>query len=218
MPGKSKQRRNKRQAKGKQPSVSGLTTLNVGFPDRFRIKHAYGTYFIGAPAAGAQSWQSFRGNSVYDPDFSGAGTTAFSYTQASTIYNRYRVLSSRLVVEATNTGTTPLRFTVLAAIVNAPPAASFVPGQRHIAQGIVGTTGTVGWRHTAHARTSAIFGVPESQVLSEDDFAGVVGGNPNNVWYWHVVIFNPGAVAGACSVSIRVEYETVWSMPLALAP
>ncbi len=198
--------------------VSGLTTVSLGFPDRFRIKHPYGTYFIGVPAAGAQSWQSFRGNSVYDPDFSGAGSTAFSYTQASAIYNRYRVLGSRITVEATNTGTVPLRFSIIAAIVNSPPTATNVPGQRHVAQGIVGTTGTVGWKHTAMARTSAIFGVPEAQVLSEDDFAGVVGGNPNNVWYWHVVMYNPGAAAGSCSISIRIEYDTVWSMPLALAP
>jgi len=211
-----KQRKAKRS--GKAPAISGLTTISTGFPDRFKIKQSYGTYFIGAPGAGVQSWNSFRGNSVFDPDFSGAGTTAFGYTQLSAIYNRYRVLGSKITVDVTNTGTVPLRISIVATIVNAPPTATALPGQRHIAQGMVGTTGTVGWKHTAMARTAAIFGVPESQVMSEDDFAGLVGGNPNNVWYWHVVMFNPGGVAGACNVSVRIEHDVAWSMPLLLAP
>jgi len=214
----SKKQQRRRSGKNKTQKISGLTTVSVGLPDRFHVVMPYGTYFIGAPGAGVQSWNSFRGNSIFDPDFSGAGTTAFAYTQLAGLYNRYRVLSSKIVVEVTNSGTVPLRCSIVATIANAPPTATALPGQRHIAQGMVGTTGTVGWKHTARAPTARIFGVPEAQVLSEDDFAGLVGGNPNNVWYWHVVMFNPGGAAGACNVSIRIEYDVVWSMPLLMAP
>lgn len=198
--------------------MTGLSTVAVGFPDRFKIVQAYGTYFIGAPAAGAQSWNSFRGNSVFDPDFSGGGSTAFSFTQCAAIYNRYRVLGSRITLDVINSGSAPLRIALVATIANSPPTASYLPGQRHVAQGMIGTSGTVGWKHTAFARTASVFGVPESQVLSEDDFAGLSSGNPNNVWYWHVVMFNPSAVAGLCSVAVRIEYDVAWSMPLLLAP
>lgn len=217
MPSKQN-KRSKRQKKQKSPGVTGLTTVKLGMPDRLMTTMSYGTYILGAPAAGAQSWNSFRGNSVYDPDFSGGGTTAFTYSQLSLIYNRYRVLGSRIVVEITNYGTVPLRCAIVASITNTPPTASLLPGQRHVAQGMIGTTGTVGWKHVASARTARIFGVPEKQVLAEDDFAGLVGGNPNNVWYWHLVFFNPGAAAGACNVSVRIEYDVAWSMPLLLAP
>jgi len=206
----------KQQAKG--GGVSGLTTVRMGLPDRFMTTMVYGTYLIQPTVAGAQVWNSYRGNSVFDPDFSGAGTTAFTYTQLSAVYNRYRVLSSRAIVEVINSGTVPCRIALMATIDNAPPVATYVIGQRHIAQGMIGTTGTVGWKHTATATTAAIFGVPKAQVMAEDDFAGLVGGNPNNGWYWHVVFFNPGAVAGAVNLSIRIEYTVAWSMPLLIAP
>lgn len=221
---KNAQRRQGRKAKVQQSrnrkQISGLTSFQVGFPDRFKIRHAYGTYQVsGALAASGVYTYSFRGNSVYDPDFSGVGTTAFSYTQCSALYNRYRVIASKLTFELIDTGTTPLQVVLTASISNSPPGAwPQIVGGRHIAKGAVATGGPINWDHTASATTAKIFGVPNSQVMSEDDFAGLVGSNPNNVWYWHISVWNTGSVAGNFVYSVRIEYDTFWSMPLPLVP
>lgn len=214
---KSGQRRRQKRA-GRGSGTTGLTSLRVGLPDRFRVTMPYSTYQVFAPAAGAVAYYTFRGNSVFDPDFTGVGTTAFTYTQLSGLYNRYRVVSSKLFVDAVNTGTTALTVVVQATIANAPASATNIIGQRHVAEGSISPNGPVAWKHVASAKTHAIFGVPESQVMSEDDFAGLTGGNPNNVWYWHVSVFNPGGVAGAANVRVRIDYEVFWSMPLLIAP
>jgi hypothetical protein len=172
----------------------------------------FSQYQIYAPAAGASGIYSYLGNSVYDPDFSGAGNTAGFYSSLFPLYNRYRVLGSKLTIEANNTGTVPLRIYLIASVANTPPSVTYLPQQRHIAMGA--STPSIAWDHTAQAATSKIFGVPQSQILSEDDFAGLIGASPNNVWYWHIVVYNPSGVAGACNVQVRIEYETVWSMPL----
>lgn len=170
-----------------------------------------------APAAGTVSINSYRGNGVYDPDFTGVGTTAYTYSQLSALYNRYRVIGSRIFVNFTNTGTGVQTHLLQASIANSPPTTVQWFGGRHMARGTT-SPGKPAFTHIASARTAKIFGVPESQVMSEDDFAGLVGGNPNNVWYWHIGSYNPTAAATTGTVDVRIEYDVIWSMPLNIAP
>ncbi len=203
----------------KKTGLSGLTTVRLGLPDRFHVTHTYGANFQLAPAAGNWARQTMRGNSVYDPDFTGVGTTAFAFTQVSALYYRYRVLASKLTVDFMNTGNVPLVVSIQATIANSPPVSANLIGARHMNERVIAPGGMASWKQVASARTAKIFGVPEAQVLSEDDFTGLVSSNPNNVWYWHLVATNNfGAVAGSCVVNVRLEYETLWSMPFDLAP
>jgi hypothetical protein len=197
--------------------------LSSGIRDRFKADQPFGSFQVYAPPAASFATYTYRGNSVYDPDFSGTGSTASSYTQLSALYNRYRVFGSRLEIDAINLGTTPLTVYICASITNTPPtiASGGLIAARHVFERTVGAAGSgpIFLKHTASARTSKIFGVPETQVLCEDDFAGLVGGNPNNVWYWHLVVFNPSAAAaGSMNIKVRINYDTVWSMPLNLLP
>jgi hypothetical protein len=222
--GRRNKNKNNQGAKGgsrPKPGIGfrGLTTVREGFPDRFKTKQVFGYYQILAPAAGNRASYSFRGNSVYDPDFTGAGSTAFTYTQLSALYNRYRVISSKITIEAFNQGTVPLIIVLGASISNSLPSTDRTLGLRHMAQSTIVPGGPANWKHTAAAGTAAVFGVPLSQVMSEDDFAGLIGGNPNNVWYWHLQAQNlNGATAGSVLITVRLEYEAIWSMPLDLAP
>lgn len=212
-------RRQRRRDKRAQNGIVGLSTIQQGFPDRFRTMMVFGNYQLLIPAAGNKAAHTFRGNSVYDPDFTGAGLTANTYSQLSLLYNRYRVLSSRIHLEYINQGTVPLIGVVSASISNALPNTDRTIGQRHTARGTMVPGGPNKWDHTASVATHAVFGVPKMQVLSEDDFAGLVGASPNNNWWWHVQVMNlNGAVAGSCLVVIRIEYQVVWSMPLDQAP
>lgn len=195
--------------------IYGLSNTLSGLSDSFVCDMPYGAVATLAPAASGYSYYSFRGNSVYDPDYTSIGYTAFHYSKLSLLYNRYRVLASTIEVTATNTGTVPLNVYYIATIANSPPDQLAIQGARHFASGVVAPGGPAVWKHTAGATTAKIFGVPERQVRDEDDFAGLVGGNPNNVWYWHVSAFNPGATAGAVSFSVRIVYKVLWSMPLA---
>jgi len=218
MPNHKQQRKGTRRNKGRQ-AISGLTNVRVGLPDRLRVTMTYGTYVVLAPGAGGTASQSFRANSLFDPDFTGVGTTAFPYSKLSLLYNRYRVVRSRIWIEGVNTGTTPITYYLTATIVNSVAATENELGGRHTARGTAAPGGPISWKHKASATTAAIFGVPPSQVMSEDDFAAIVGGNPNNVWYYHVLAFNNSAgTSGATTVNVRIEFDTFWSMPLNLAP
>jgi len=197
------------------PSLYGLSSIPLGLGDTFLTDMPYGAALTLSPAAATYAYTSFRGNSVYDPDYTNIGYTAFHYSKLSTLYNRYRVLSSTIEVTAVNTGTVPVNVYLVATINNAPPDQLAILGARHYANGVTAPGGPVFWKHTAGASTAQIFGVPEAQVKSEDDYAGLVGGNPNNVWYWHCSAYNSAAAAGVVTFNVRIVYKVLWSMPLA---
>jgi hypothetical protein len=90
----------------KVPKVFGVTTTPCIVPSRFRGKMFYNTVLALAPAAGGVAANVFRMNSVFDPDFSGVGSSAVAYTQLSALYGRYRVMAAKIFVEFVNVSAT----------------------------------------------------------------------------------------------------------------
>lgn len=195
----------------------GLTANPIGISDQFTTDMPYGAAFAINIAAGSASYYSWRGNSVYDPDYTGVGYTAFHYSKLSLLYNRYRVLSSQIELAVMNTGAAACTAYLIATIVNGPPGVNQMLGSKHVAFAQIVPGGPATWKHKAGMTTHECFGVPASQVISEDDFAGLVGGNPNNAWYWHVYFVNNTAVATTVEINLRLNFKTRWSMPLAVS-
>jgi hypothetical protein len=196
----------------------GLTDTVRGISDSFRTDMPYGVQITVTVAAATTTYYSFRGNSVYDPDYSSTGTTALNYSKLSLLYNRYRILASSAELTCACIGASPITCYLIATIANSPPAKEPLLGSKHVAYGYIAPGGPAVWKHCAGIPTHKVFGVPAQQVLSEDDFAGLVGGNPNNVWYWHVVFYNASAVNTTVDFALRLNYQTVWSMPLTVSP
>lgn len=203
----------------RRPKLSGLSRRVVGLPDRMRLTMPYGSEGLISPAAGSYAVQSFRGNSVYDPDFSGTGTTAFLYTQMTALYYKYRVLGIRAEVNFLDSATAPLTVGVLVSNQNTVPSMPYLIGARHCWRMILAPGGPQTCKHTISATTGAVYGVTEKVVRSEDDFTAVAGTNPNNTWWLHLFIDNTiSAAPGYAAYSLRVEYDVEWSIPLNLAP
>jgi hypothetical protein len=72
-----------------------------GLPPRVRVKLAY--YQQEAVATSVTSTQVWRGNSVFDPDFTGTGGQPYNFDDWAIFYNRYRVLGCRIITTITNT-------------------------------------------------------------------------------------------------------------------
>jgi hypothetical protein len=169
--------------------------------------------------AGAASMYVFRLNSVYDPDFTGTGTTAYTYTQMAANYGRYRVLGFRAFVTFKNTTTSPQNAIIaLSPATTVGTSISQIMSQRHVwMKPLASKDGNGIISHAVSGTVGKVYGVPEAQVRTEDDFASVAGANPNNGIYLHVGFFQDVA-AGTASMLIRIEYDVVWSLPLETSP
>jgi len=196
--------------------IRGVSSAATIFPPLFRGKQRYQGLFSLAPAANSPAINVFRWNSVYDPDFSGTGQTAQTYTQLSALYGRYRVMHAKMTVEFVNTAAVALScFVVLSPATTLGTNIAQILGQRFIwTGGIGGAQGAATLKHTVSAPVGRIYGVPASQVRIEDDFAAVTGSNPNNGVFAHVGVYCPGGSSGAMTMHVTIDYDVVWSLPL----
>lgn len=211
----SANRNSRRRSKPSRVSVRGFAPSKNVFPLEMRGTVTYATVLALGPAAGAIVDQVFRLNSVYDPDYSGVGSTAFGYTQYAALYQRYRVLRATARIVWDNLATNPIT-----AFVCATPntvistGINIIQGQRLSWVGGVGGVGGNSTReHTISAPIHIVFGCPARQVATEHDFASAVGANPSNSVYLHVGAYQNGASAGSFNLQVRIEYDVIFSMP-----
>ncbi len=214
---KKNNRRNRMQRQGKL--VRGFTPSANVFPLQMRGKVTYATVLAFAPAAGAISDQVFRLNSIYDPDYTGTGTTALGYTQYAALYQRYRVLGATVRVVWDNMNTNPITAFVCATPNTAISSSiAYIQAQRLSWVGGVGGVGGNSTReHVVSVPIHKAWGCPDKQVRSENDFAAGINANPTNVVYLHVGAYQNGATTGVYNLQVRIEYDVIFSMPYDLS-
>ncbi len=201
-------------ARGFLPNPSLFPAMRVG-------TLTYDSIVAFTPAASALSYNSYRANSVYDPDFTGVGTTAVGYTAMSSVYNRYRVLSVSVHATFTNTTATPCTAFVVASPLNTL-GTNFnqIVSQRFAWYKPLNCVNSVPVVHNFKVPISVVYGASKAAVRQEDDYTAVVGTNPNNVVFLHVGVLNDtGGAVGSYGVraNLRMRFTTEWSIPLLLA-
>lgn len=211
--------RKKRNRGGGGSGIVGLTKTPAIIPSMWRGKMFFNTVLQAGPPAGAMAVNVFRTNSIFDPDFTGGGTTAFAYYQLSSLYGRYRVLGFHSKIMFVNTSSTvPLTCLIAVNPVNTI-GTNFTNAcaQRHVWTKCISTSvGAGATEHEVGGKIGKFYGVPARQVREEDDFAAVVGSNPNNVVYMHIGVYS-NALAGTANIHVRMEFDVVWSLPLEMA-
>lgn len=211
------QRQSKKTKPGKRRAViTGLTTTPAFFPDRMRGKLFYDGNFPFTLAASTLSSTVFRANSVHDPDFSGAGTTAAGYSTCAAVYLRFRVLAVKAIITVENTGVASTTMIVTANNLNTIGTSMTVAmAQRHVYSAPIGpTTGNGIKKHVVSFPIWKVYGARPKQVLDEDDFTGTTASPiPNNQVFLHVG-FNTGSTASSAILNVRLEYDVEWSIPV----
>lgn len=149
----------------------------------------------------------FRGNSLYDPDGTGAGRTVTGHAEMGAIYTNYRVLASRITVEWYGVTFTqkgikchvfPRRDAAIGAGVQ-----NEINTQPNQAACLVTEMEPKG-KTVHYTTTGPLFGVSNANDI---DFGAAFGANPNIQWYWLVAVTSgPGDVVKA---TITIEYYTI---------
>lgn len=129
----------------------------------------------------------YRGNSLYDPDYATGGGQPMGRDQLATLYNSYKVTGCSIKLTVTSNTGTPLR----AAIIPSTSAVAFTdfleaceqPGSKKMALSTY-TGGLSSKTIKRKVKTKNILGI---QMLDDEEEA-VMGANPSNEWYYHVLI------------------------------
>lgn len=108
---KSRRRGGNRLYRTRRAPNSGITSLSLkrglGMPDRFTTCLSFSHFRrLDTGASGVPVSQLYRGNSLFDPDFTGLlGKQPNYYDQISAMYNHYMVWGSKITVTITNVET-----------------------------------------------------------------------------------------------------------------
>lgn len=226
--GKSSRRSKSRRNKGKhsgRPSpaggggVRGFLPQPSLFPPARWGTHLYDGVFTLAPAASAIAYNTFRINSVWDPDFTGVGTTVTGYTSMAALYNRYRVVCCSAHITFVTAATTPVTAFAVASSTNTVGTSyTSIMSQKNSWTAPIGNVNTRGLTHRFKMPVHTVYGTSRRAVLEEDDWAGLTGVHPNNAVYLHVgVLNNTGTAATGIQILVRLTMNTRWDLPLLTA-
>lgn len=197
--------------------LSGFLSNPTLFPARRVGTMVYDTILALSPAATSIAYNTYRANSVYDPDFTGVGTTASGYGTMATLYNRYRVLRVSITLNATSASTLPGTLFVIATPLNTVGTSySAIMSQKYVWTRQLSCVNASGVSHRLAFPVERIYGTTRAAVLAEDDFAAITGTSPNNVVFLHVGVYNNTGTAFTTQIQcmLRFSFLVEWSLPL----
>lgn len=177
--------------------------------------HALGT--ITEPAASTGGIYQFRLNSIYDPDYTGVGTTANGYTALSALFSLFRVARVRVVVRL-SLSTSGQAVVGMLAGLNSTVTSNYQMLEvepNAVSKVIQGNTG--GARSVAEFNRSftlpKVCGITKAQFMNDMDFAHPTGSNPAKSIYLTVFIAGNSAAAQTMIYNVRLIYEVEVSNP-----
>lgn len=216
MPKSNKRNRSKKGGKAK------------GIPATFQImppayRRAYMTYTDASTLTEAAAWTgnhyTWRLNSIFDPNFTGVGSTAWGYTSITAMYALFRVVRVRVIARL-SLATSGQAIVGLMPGMNSTYSASYLGWQAQpncISKTIQGNAG--GEHSIANFDVTfdlaKLAGITPSQYQTDFDFAHAAGSNPTRNLY--VSAFLAGQTTGAAQTAIynvRLIYEVELSQPL----
>lgn len=210
-------RSHRRYTKHKRNSPSTMIARNPSIvADRYYVKLKYTAVHPGIFTGAAFTNFQIRGNSLYDPNLTGAGTQPRGFDILNQLYSKYRVLGSSIDFQLVQNSTSAATANTLVGIVPQPTTTSpsdvtdiaNQPRARWRLTGPNHGSGPIRVRH--YMSTRKIFGLSKREVADED-YAADVGANPSNLWIWNI---SSGTLDGTSTVNaesvITVTYYAVF--------
>jgi len=162
--------------------------------DSVRVRLPYEAVLEPAATTGSLYLYQFRGNSVYDPDYTGAGGQAAGFDQWAAFFNEYTVISSSLEIEYISGQNYSVEVVTFPSYNVTSPASSLDASARPYAERSL-QTGNGNATHKilrSSMSTAQMMGVREEAILDDDQYGATVSTNPGSsaIWYWNIVAQN----------------------------
>ncbi len=194
----------------------------VGVPDSVRVTLRYNEILAPATTLGSLYSYQYRGNSVFDPNYTGTGVQPAYYDQWSNMYTSYVVLSSRIKLEfvALVAGSAPCLAGVYPAYnTSLGTAAVDCASNRYAKSATTGQAGNIVRVDLSDSMSTAqMFGVDPLAVITDDGYSGS-GGNPSAAATWYWTIFaqaESGTSTMSGNIRVTIEYDVKFFDPVVI--
>jgi hypothetical protein len=184
-------------------------------PDSVRMTLPYEETLLPTTASAGLYLYQYRGNSVFDPNYTGTGGQPAGFDVWAQFYNEYVVLSSRMEVEVIGATSGTVEYVTYPSYNTSAPSNSEDASARPYAERhIVAAVGNAVKSTLASSMSTAqLLGVREEAVIDDDAYGATTGTSPgaNEVWYWNIVaqnINNSNTLADV--VRVRILYDVMF--------
>lgn len=220
----SKQRQTKRKNKsmgGKGSLTYNKVDLRGGFADRSRVKLRYVTFVsLTSTTVGGASY-TFRGNGLFDPDFTSTGLQPANFDDFSAVYLRYRCFGStftviptidavsvpgiRVCVAPRHVTTAVTTQTLMMDRISQPYAQL-----KHVVFNAPNFGSSSSPIFVQHMNTQRFLGLSDVEFKGNDDLTALVTADPAHTWYWTISQTNidvSDTITGYYTVFIDYDVE-----------
>jgi len=213
-------RRNRR-GRGLGKRRGRMRTNNLGgriVPDRVRVKLAV-TSFVTYQFLSASFYATYKGNDLVNPGNSTWVNQPAGFIDWMQFYHRFRVLGSRISFQMVNDGDVARNRAIWVCIYPTiiSDASLFTGGfinakaQPYARSSFVGSPTGQDRSFVSNAiGTSKFWG---SNVMFDDDFAGIVDTSPVNQWYWGIActgLSDGGTEFATLTLMVTISYDVIF--------
>lgn len=129
-----------------------------------------------------------RGNSAFDPALDGAtGSQPIGFQQLSGLYDRYKVMGSRMKIIFANTSDAPVNLMIVPSVTSTPISIIDGYGNAYSKIRMVGQAGGIDVTHMqSYISTVKIRG--EIEARYDEDYSALTTASPSRLWFWQVLV------------------------------
>lgn len=202
--------------KSKKSRAKYRTRASVGrlpgviVPDRAFTKLKYTQRLSLTSTAGVGNTYQFRGNDLYDPDYTSTGAQPEGYDQWAAFYTQFRVYGSKISVKFVGVGTTqPTQSFELCLVPSSltntystMEDAMAAPYSVFAVKNVSNETSIL----KSYMGTRKMEGIPKATIL-DLDYAGTTspGSTPTRQWIWNIIV----EAADRTSTATVIAYVTI---------
>lgn len=184
-----------------------------GMPYKRYVRMRYSTQIVVGSSLGAKAEYAFHCNSIFDPDVTGIGHQPLGHDEWANLYDKYRVVRSKITVQSVNSSTPSSIITLLKTddLTGTAGSCSADIEQGRTTWRVQGNTAA----QQAVTLKSSFNVKREFPNLDKDDtLTGTFGANPGEGKYWIVAL---QAVDSASTVSspmlVTIDYYVELTVP-----
>jgi hypothetical protein len=160
--------------------------------------------------SGAVAQNVLRHNGLLDVDVTGGATQPEGFDEWMTMYDRFRVVASKLKLKSASSGTTNLNGSFICVLTPSTSATVYATiADAESAPFAISKMYSFGGNPLTMSKylsVSTLVGISPQAVLAEQSYSGTVGADPGDPTYWHLT-FQAMDAATTTSAYLFVEIE-----------
>lgn len=203
-----------------RPTTNVIRGLGTIYPERLRVKLPYEQEVQLTSTAGATVDNVFRGNSLFDPDLTGAGAQPLGFDQLAAIYGIYRVFGSTFRLKGYPVAasiSTQTEYALVPSVLSTSFSATnadWICEQPYSKRRSLNLTSK---SFKSYMGTAKLWGEKPQRILYDPAYESLVSTNPINSFYWHAIAWPTDRTSTETTyIQIRVVYYAEFSSRLRL--